>query len=452
MARDLLTHLDAVRLENLKTQIQLVRTQSPFYRQKFSAVSADAIKSMSDISTLPFTDNAEIRGDASLALLLDSATPQGYYESSGTTGLPTAGFPDLSPEKARSFGDALDAWMNLRNCRISRALVCLAYELNPTGIRIQTALPHAGVMAIPVGVRSTICPPETVINIVRRLDPQAIFGRPLEILRLGDSLRDVGLDPANTSISKVFMLGEAISRSKWDRIRNMWGDADVYAHYGLTEVDTGLQTCPQLYYHEPQTPYAHFYLIDDEARAIEQSGDIGELVISVLKAAHAPLINYRTGDIARRWTGKCKCGLDTPRYEIFGRKSDRQKFGSTEVFPIVVEECILSCPDVGNEYALVVERDGHLRIVLEHDPSSSLAAGQVAENVSSALLSTISLSAEVQVRPYGTLADKLGIAKKKGGRFIDLRGLTELAAETELRVNVIDSRQLRTGHGTPISI
>ena len=50
------------------------------------------------------------------------------------------------------------------------------------------------------------------------------------------------------------------------------------------------------------------------------------------------------------------------------------------------------------------------------------------------------------------MADKLGIPKKKSGRFTDLRGLAAAEQAAELQINVIDSAQLRSGTGQPLSI
>ena len=76
----------------------------------------------------------------------------------------------------------------------------------------------------------------------------------------------------------------------------------------------------------------------------------------------------------------------------------------------------------------------------------------IARAVQSALREELNIAAIVEVRPYGGLADKLGIPKKKSGRFTDLRGLAPAEQAAELEINVLDSAQLRAGGGQPLSI
>jgi phenylacetate-CoA ligase len=276
MARNLLDELNSAKLENLRAQILLLKKSSRFYQIKFKGVDPRSITTIDDLSALPYTSNQEIKEAGPFGLLLDGAVPEAYFESSGTTGQPTAGFPDLSHEKAKSFADFLDGWMGLRNEKIKRALVSLAYEMNPTGSRFQMALPYAGVTVIPSGVRSTICPPEKVLSLITTLKPDALFSRPFEVLRMADALRQLGVEASGTSIRKIFVLGEPISKNKWRRMRNAWDDADLYAHYGLTEVDTGLHTCSNGYYHAPASPFSHFSLVDSQLKPIVKDDARGE--------------------------------------------------------------------------------------------------------------------------------------------------------------------------------
>jgi phenylacetate-CoA ligase len=452
MARNVLDELNSAKLENLRSQIRVLKETSQFYRVKFRSVDPQSIATIDDLASLPYTSNQEIRDAGPFGLLLDGAMPEAYFESSGTTGQPTVGFPDLSHEKAKSFADFLDGWMGLRNERIKRALVSLAYEMNPTGSRFQMALPYAGVTVIPSGVRSTICPPEKILSLITTLKPDALFSRPFEVLRMADGLRQLGVEAGDTSVRKVFVLGEPISKNKWRRMRSAWDDADLYAHYGLTEVDTGLHSCSNGYYHAPASPFSHFSLVDAQLKPVVKDGTRGEIVISVLKKAHAPLVNYRTGDLATKLSGRCACGSDHPRYDIIGRQADGIELGGKTVFPIEVEELVYGVEDVGNEYLFILKDGGELLLLLERAFGSRKTPEEIALDVAERARSGLGIEVGVTVKEYGTIADKLGIAKKKGARFTDLRGLDAETRRDELRVNVVDSDQLRSGSGIPISI
>jgi phenylacetate-CoA ligase len=455
MAGDLLDDLARQRSANLIEILRHVRARSPFYRRKFERFDIERIRGLEDIAALPFTTRGELLEVAPFGSVCDGGPPaDAYYESTGTSGTFLPGFPDLSAEKAKSFGEFLDRWMNLRKDRVRRAIVALAFEMNPTGIRFQMALPYAGVTVIPCGVRSTICPPEKTLDLLLRLEPEALFSRPFEILRFGDALRERGVAPEDTKIVKLFYLGEAMSAGKWARMQALWDGAEIYGHYGLTEVDSGLQTCALGRYHEPPSPFLYTEIIDPATLQPHGVGDDrwGEVVFTTLRRNHAPVVRYRTGDIARRLGGKCGCGQASPAYVIRGRVSDAYVQGDAEVFPMDVENVVYAHADVGHEYLFVIRPDGTLKIILERAWRSGTAPENIARGVQSALREELALVADVEVRPQGGLADKLGIPKKKSGRFTDLRGLAAAEQAAELQINVIDSAQLRSGTGQPLSI
>jgi phenylacetate-CoA ligase len=85
-------------------------------------------------------------------------------------------------------------------------------------------------------------------------------------------------------------------------------------------------------------------------------GEIGELVITTLEKEGAPLIRYRTHDLTREISGKCKCGLDFPRIDtLIGRSDDMIKVKGTMIFPSRVDELLATIPDVSSEYQIQID-------------------------------------------------------------------------------------------------
>jgi phenylacetate-CoA ligase len=444
--------LERQRLEGLRDVLEYVKSESPLYERKLSGFDLRSIQSLEDVPRLPFTTRSDLQDAAPFGSLCKSARPEAYYESSGTSGTAVPGFPDLSPEKARSFAQFLDLWLGLSRSRISRALVAFAYEMNPAGVRFQTALPYVGVMAIPVGVRTTICSPEKTLDYILRLGPQVIFGRPLELLRYGDALAARGTPPAQTQVLKLFFIGEVVSKAKWHRLQMLWDDADLYGHYGLVEVDSGLQTCHCGNYHEPPSPFLLTEIIEPATGQPVEAGRWGEVVFTTLRRTHAPLVRYRTSDSARRLPHRCACGDPSPVYEVRGRLLDGYTAEGRTVFPIDLENVIYGHSDIGNEYLFVIEPDDSLRLILERSLGSERDCNAEAARVAADVRATLGITVSVEVRPFGAIADKLGIAKKKSGRFTDLRGLDAEGCAAELEINVVNSERLRTGGGFAISI
>jgi len=113
---------------------------------------------------------------------------------------------------------------------------------------------------------------------------------------------------------------------------------------------------------------------------------------------------------------------------------------------------IYSHSDIGNEYLFVIELDHSLRLVLERSLGSQCDCDAEAARVAAHVKEALGITVAAEVRPFGAIADKLGIAKKKSGRFTDLRGLDAAARAAELEINAVNSCQLRTGGGVAISI
>lgn len=421
------------RLQRFNQVFELIGQDSPFYKNKYAHLKGVNFDSFESIQAIPLTSRAELQDGSSY--LRVGKSPQGYFESSGTSGSMLPAYPDLSFDKAQSFGRYLDQWMGLSSAKIESAVVALAYEMTPIGMRFQQALQTRGIMVIPTGVRSTVCPPKRSIEIISRTRPQAIFSRPLELLRYGDALEYQG-KLHEIGVQKLFYLGETMSEQKWRRIERVWANPDLYGHYGLTEVDTGLHTCLFKNYHEPLNPLVHFELLDDFCNEISNCKEGGEIVISTLRDIAAPLLRYRTGDLARRVN--CSCGSSAPAYQILGRKQDAAQFSGVSVFPYQIENIIFSIPEVGNEYQLVIEDSGDLRIKIEKSLQCSISSQQLIEKVMHVIPDFLIGNTYVEVYEWGKIANKLGIAKKKGAQFVDLRGVQKKDRMEELKINLID--------------
>ncbi|KAA6332222.1 Phenylacetate-coenzyme A ligase, partial [termite gut metagenome] len=98
--------LRELQLERLKKTITIA-ANAPFYREVFnkSGITADAIRSVEDISKLPFTNKADMREHYPFGLVAgDVRNAVRLHSSSGTTGNPTV--------IVHSQHD-LDSWANL---------------------------------------------------------------------------------------------------------------------------------------------------------------------------------------------------------------------------------------------------------------------------------------------------------------------------------------------------
>jgi phenylacetate-CoA ligase len=94
-------------------------------------------------------------------------------------------------------------------------------------------------------------------------------------------------------------------------------------------------------------------------------GEKGELVVTMLEKEAFPIVRYRTGDVTTLTEEVCACGRTHPRIgRIQGRVDDMIVVRGINVFPSQVEHALMTDPEVGNEFQIVVERRGALDTML----------------------------------------------------------------------------------------
>jgi phenylacetate-CoA ligase len=89
-------------------------------------------------------------------------------------------------------------------------------------------------------------------------------------------------------------------------------------------------------------------------------GEEGELVMTTLLREGMPIIRYRTKDLTRMIPGPCPCGRTHRRIErIKGRTDDMMILKGVNIFPIQIEKRLMEIPGVGNNFLIILEREGY---------------------------------------------------------------------------------------------
>lgn len=427
--------------QRLNDILAYVLEHSSLYKEIYAAKKY-TISELSDIKGLPYTLRKDIQRFYPFGHLCKRRSElTAYFETSGSTGNPIPVLPDLSTEKAEAFGRFLDYWMGLKNSKVSIAIIALPYEMNPMGLKYHMALSSLGITVIPASVRNSLCPPEKLIRLIQDLRPGLLVGRPLEIMRYAEGMQFFGIKPYECSIRKIFLTGETMSNSKWNRIEKLYGGAEIYSTYGLTELDTGLVSCSKHHYHLPASPNLIVELLDDAGNDVSQ-GVEGEIVITGLNISFAPLIRYKTEDMGRFYNG-CDCGeFQTPYLEVRGRLVDRKIIDGVEVLPVDIENILLEDEDTGCEYQLVVN-DNKLTIRIEKAYNSVISNSELGERLKNTVRARFGIDPSVEVLDFNQLADKFGLAKVKGCRFFDVTGLDEIRTKRLLKINICDGEDMK---------
>ena len=153
-------------------------------------------------------------------------------------------------------------------------------------------------------------------------------------------------------------------------------------------------------------------------------GQTGELVLTTLNREAMPILRYCTRDITSIIPEPCPCGRTHRRLaRITGRSDDMLIIRGVNIFPQQIEQVLMSFPQVGRNYVIVIEGLDDMTIKVE------LAAGGFDGQVEH--LATLQnqmvekLKAETWVKPKVELhpAGSLPVSEGKAKRVIDNRSL-----------------------------
>ena len=130
------------------------------------------------------------------------------------------------------------------------------------------------------------------------------------------------------------------------------------------------------------------------------------------------MIRYRTRDITRFLPGDCPCGRTSRRIaRLEGRADDMLIIRGVNVYPRTIETVLMSDPELGPNYAIVVDRRGRMpeleaRVEVA-DASLSETADAVAARLEQKLMETVRLRITVMVGEPGSVPrSELGKAKR----------------------------------------
>jgi phenylacetate-CoA ligase len=82
-----------------------------------------------------------------------------------------------------------------------------------------------------------------------------------------------------------------------------------------------------------------------------------------------PVVRYRTRDLTRFLPGECPCGREHVRLDrIAGRSDDLIIIKGVNIYPMQIEQVLMSLPEVGANYLIELTREGpidQIRIKVE---------------------------------------------------------------------------------------
>lgn len=416
---------DALKLNLLKKHLKHAYEGSAYYRAKFDELklNPDKIKRLSDLSHFPTIDKQTLRSrQEALPPLGDIiAVPESEIvyisTSSGSTGVPTA-----SPFTASDFDDWIDYEARqffssgLRNTdRYCHALNLSLFVGGPCVLGAQ----KVGALSIHAGT----VPSERLLALIQQFGVTAIWTTPSYAWFLGETARQLGIDPAkDTLVDKIFVAGEpggSIPETR-NNIEALW-NADVYDYYGLSDI---FGSCAGMCTEKNGLHWAEDHILlevlDPATGEAVAEGERGELVLTTLRKKARPIIRFKTGDIVSYTNEPCGCGRTAQRlHGVHGRLDDMLIIKGVNVFPSDIESVIRREADFNGEYRLVVDRVNHLdELTVQAEVREGIKPGPVLqEHLQRLVKSILGISVKVEL----LLPAVLPRATHKAKRVLDNR-------------------------------
>ena len=416
--------LEQLQLKRLQDTVQRMAQRVPFYQQRFTelGLTPAAIKTLDDVRRLPFTTGADLRATYPTGMLaVDPDEPVRLHTSSGTTGKPKAIF--FSRKDIETAAELIARSLVMTGITRKDVLQnMMSYGLFTGGLVMHYGAEKIGCLVIPAGPGTS----ERQLLLMQDFRTTAVHILPSYALYFAGFLEQKGLDPRKAlALRKAFVGAEPHTEETRRRIEQAFG-CDVYNSYGLTEMNgpgiafeceykAGLHLWEDNFMLEIVNPTTGEPLPD---------GQTGELVLTTLNREAMPILRYRTRDITSIIPEPCPCGRSHRRLaRITGRSDDMLIIRGVNIFPQQIERVLMSFPQVGRNYVIIVEGLDDLTVKVE------LAAagfdGQV-EHVAALRHQLVEkLKAEIWIKPKVDLlpAGSLPVAEGKAKRVIDKRSL-----------------------------
>jgi phenylacetate-CoA ligase len=194
------------------------------------------------------------------------------------------------------------------------------------------------------------------------LKTTAIACTPSYLLHIGEVAEKMGISIKKDTLLRTGILGaEPWSEQMRQRIQD-WLGIRAYDIYGTSELYGPMfcECAEQKGFHV-WGDLAYVEILDPDTLEPLPAGERGEMVITMLQKEALPLVRYRIGDISSIDDSVCACGRTHPRVQrITGRVDDMLIIRGINVFPSQIEYALMSIPEVGQHFQIIVDRKGAL--------------------------------------------------------------------------------------------
>jgi phenylacetate-CoA ligase len=389
------------------------------------------------LPTISKADAHRVGGDV---LALRRASLLNYFETSGTTGLPTPAPKSLDEIVINTvnFGESWAEFLTPHD----RALILINTPQGPAAFQFEKVFNYLGVMTFRTWVDTVRNDYGRVLEILERCQPNIWAGPASQLINLYEHAHQSGARPPR--FQKVLLTGEPVGPALRRRIIQLTGGLVFDASFGSSETGTTavawagrtLRLQTQSYIFELRTEDG----IELVSPAMSGSG---ELVVTSLQNLNRPLLRYRTGDLVTITAQDDGAQILTPN----GRVRDLVHLGKLHFTQNQLEELIWpeDSPSGVFNYMIAYD-DSRIDVIVTADdgPATREILGRL-----TSMLPGSTAHVVPQLPAVSSLGSALGW---KAARIVDLRDTSRGTFSEMIADGIRDSRRfvqdLRVDTGT----
>jgi phenylacetate-CoA ligase len=414
--------LKRVQSEGLQWTVNHVYKNSDFYRKRFdeAGVKPRHIKSLRDISKLPFTTSKDLQEGYPFPLRsVPFEKIVRIHASSGTTGkrkvlcYTQRDIHDWATMFARCYEMA---GLTAKD----RVQIAVGYGVWTAGVGFQLGCERLGALAIPIGPGNV----DMQCQFLEDFQSTVLCSTASMGILMAEEVQRRGLRD-RIALKKLIMGSERSSDAQRKKMKELLGVEHVFDIPGLTELygpGTGLDCLC----HEGIHYWADYYILeilDPETLQPVPPGETGEMVITTLRKEGSPLVRYRTRDLTKLILKRCSCGSILPMHDrLLGRSDDMFIFRAVNIYPGQIDHILSHLKGVGSEYQIHLSReeDGkdYMKIKVERVEGGDLSGDSaLANTLEEEIKKLILVSSQVEIVEYGALPR----SERKSKRVFDQR-------------------------------
>ena len=411
--------LKALQLERLQKIVKHTYDNVEVFRTRMQekGLTPDCVKSLDDLSKLPFTNKTDLRDYYPFGLF---ATPMSevvrLHASSGTTGKPiVVGYTK----------NDIELWADVmkrafQSCGLTRndvIQVSYGYGLFTGGLGAHYGTEALGATVVPTSGGNT----QRQLMVMQDFNVTAICCTPSYFNFLAEKAVEDNIDMRKLPLKVGIFGAEPWTNAMRKQMQQNTG-IEPYDIYGLSEI-IGPGVAIECKEHNGLHIFEdHFYpeIVDPDTGEVLPDGSFGELVITTLTKEAFPMIRYRTHDLTRIISEPCACGRTLRRIDRIGsRCDDMMIIRGVNVFPSQIEAALLSVDGTLPHYNILlytekgmdnIEVDVEVSEKYFSDKVSSLE--ELQKKLSSAIEHTIGLRVKLKLVAPQTIQRSEGKAKR----------------------------------------